>query len=132
VLRIIHIGSAKCHVSCIFGIGSQDLTSRSSGSQPYVLICAKSWFITQQLCWTLWLGVGIQIEHLLGWFDLNFASVHTDGGGGGAPGGVGCEGGWPQGRNKDWLLQTSCTVILMSSIVRDFNAGSQNVALQPM
>jgi len=66
VLRIIHIGSAKCHEPCIFGIGIQDLTSRSSGSQPYVQICAKSWFITQKVCWTLWLGVGIQIENLQG------------------------------------------------------------------
>ena len=65
MLRIIHIGSAKCHEPGIFGIGSQDFTSGSSGPQPYVQICDKSWFITQQ-CWTLWLGVGIQIEYLPG------------------------------------------------------------------
>jgi hypothetical protein len=42
-----------------------------------VQICYKSYFITQQLCWTLWLSVGIQIEHLPGSaFDLTFGSVH--------------------------------------------------------
>ena len=42
------------------------------------------------------------------------------------------EAGLPQCKDKAWLLQASCTVIMMSSIVRNFNAGSQNVAFQPM
>jgi len=42
------------------------------------------------------------------------------------------EAGLPQCKDKAWLLRASCTVIMMSSVVRNFNAGSQNVALQPM
>jgi len=42
------------------------------------------------------------------------------------------EAGLPLCKDKAWLLQASCTVIMMGSIVSNFNAGSQNVALQPM
>lgn len=38
----------------------------------------------------------------------------------------------PQCKNKDRLLQASCTVITIRSVVRNVNAGSQNIALQPM
>lgn len=39
--------------------------------------------------------------------------------------------GLSQCKDIAWLLQASCTVIMLSSTVRNFNAGSQSVTLQP-
>jgi len=65
-------------------------------------------------------------------FDLTFASVHRCKKKMDRNLAVVCvETGLPQCKDKTWFLQASCTVIMLSSVVRNFIAVSQNVTLQP-